>query len=131
MPFKKGDAQTAQWGKMGGAANIANREKMKQAFIDGICGNFDGYNEKLRLLRDGVEISEPEQEFLDRMEKNTEFAIPKLARKEIDLNSNGPITINIMQFNTAPLTQIQNEFSGSDWDQLTVVASPTVSGRSV
>ena len=121
MPFQKGNTLSVGKGRKG-----YDEEAWKN------IGSFlvtEGAEAYVMIMREN--IRENPDKFVVMFHTVLEYFKPKLARKEIDVNNNGPMTINILQFNAAPLTQIQNEFSGGDWDQLTVVASPTVSGRSV
>ena len=86
MPFTKETASIE--GKKG----IKAREKNKHdlwALIAG--GHKDDYNKKLERLKDGGELSKPESEFMDRVEK----LFPYTKARKTDVTSDGEKIIPI------------------------------------
>ena len=81
MPFQKGNTLAKK--------GVQAREKRKEdlwALIAG--GHKDDYNEKLEKLRDGKELSKPEQQFCDRVER----LFPYTKARKTDITSdNKPI----------------------------------------
>jgi len=66
-----------------------NTQERNDVLIKAITGGFDDYAKKLEELNKKNKLTKPEQEYMDRMEKIMEFAVPKLARKEVDITSKG------------------------------------------
>jgi hypothetical protein len=121
MPFQKGNKL---------AVGNRNYQTGKEAWEN--VGSFlvtEGAEAYVNLMREN--IRENPDKFVAMFHTVIEYFKPKLARKEVDVNNNGPVTINLLQFNSAPITPIPNESSGDDWDQLAVATPTTVSGRSV
>ena len=77
MAFTKGNQEAKKKAGVKQASHIG----AYLAYIAG--GAARAYYTKLEELAAGKELTEPEQEFMDRFEKNTEFVAPKLARTEI------------------------------------------------
>jgi len=96
MPF---DVQTAsEAGKKSVQVRLENKLRTNELIVKSITGGFVDYEEKLQRIRDGIELSGPEKEYMDRMERWTEFCIPKLARIDNNNNNSGEIKI-ILQHN--------------------------------
>ena len=117
MPFQKGNTLSVGKGRKG-----YGEEAWKN------IGSFlitEGAEAYVTIMREN--IKEDPDKFVAMFHTVLEYFKPKLARKEVDINGAGPVTINLLQFNSDKITKITNESSGGDWDQLTVVATPTVS----
>lgn len=78
MPFTKETAKSA--GKKGGQAGKFDGVGEYLSYL--ASGAARHYYTKLEQQAVGVELSEPEREFMNRFERNTEFIAPKLARNE-------------------------------------------------
>ena len=66
MPFKKGDPKTSEYARLGLQARAENKTRLWE-FI--ARGGADTYNEKLDKLSKGEELSKPEEQFMDRVER--------------------------------------------------------------
>lgn len=79
MPFEKNN-------KLWQKSVEARKEKKSRidSFFEMIAsGGITEYGEKLSKLAESQELSKPEIEFLDRMDKMVEYVRPKLARNEL------------------------------------------------
>jgi hypothetical protein len=94
--FQSVEARELQ--QKGVEARRENKERTNELVVKSITGGFVDYEEKLQKIRDGIELSAPEKEYMDRMERWTEFCIPKLARVDNNNNNSGSISI-ILQHN--------------------------------
>ncbi len=75
MPFKKGNRL--------GAKGAVQREKNRRDLFDLVASDHrDDYNKKLEELRDKKKLTEPEREFMDRVERLFPYVKPKLASVE-------------------------------------------------
>lgn len=61
-------------------ARKENKERRERFLVDLVMGNGEAYNSMLEKLRDDQDLTKNQKEFLDRLEKNFEFVIPKRAR---------------------------------------------------
>lgn len=57
--------------------NVIEREKLMFEFVNSKLGSYEEFMEQ---LRQGKEVGENERQFMDRLEKQFEFAFPKLSR---------------------------------------------------
>lgn len=70
-------------GRKGGLQRAENeRKKNLWLFGDG-KRDFDEYKKKMMKLQKGVELTKEELLWMEKVEKNLEFHIPKLARQEV------------------------------------------------
>ena len=87
MPFKEGNQLATK-----------NKGKSKTSHVQEYLaylgsGAARHYYEKLEEQANGKELTEPEREFMNRFERNTEFITPKLARTEVKEEIDQNITV--------------------------------------
>lgn len=107
MPFTTASATIE--GKKGGIASVA----VKQNLWDFIAsGGQRQYAEKLEKLEKGTKLTQPEKEFMDRVERL--FPYTKGKRGNVDSKGDTiPTNINILQTNNDDLLKILKEGSPS------------------
>jgi hypothetical protein len=81
MVFKKGDKEIPMKGV---EARKRNKEEREKLMVEFVTGKFDSYEKFMEQLRQGKEVGENERQFMDRLEKQFEFAFPK--RNRVDKN---------------------------------------------
>jgi len=96
MPFQKG---TTAW-KQSLEARKDNKTKLEGLLIWLASSGAEGYFEKLEQLKSKKELSEPEREFMDRVEFWAEFITPKLARTESKHEVDGAVSLEVIFKNT-------------------------------
>lgn len=79
MPFEKGNTL---W-KEGLKAKKENKLLINELMSIAVSGGFSDYVNKLDQLSKKKELTKQELEFMDRLEKLFEYAVPKLARTEM------------------------------------------------
>jgi len=91
MPFEKGNTL--------GRKAAKSREESKQRLWDFIAsGGAAKYHKKLEELSNGAELSKPEQEFMDRVERLFPFVKAKLSSVDQNMNLKGDIIINSVSY---------------------------------
>lgn len=107
MGFEKGNKLQAK--------SVASRKVNKQKrveFIAYLLGEgFASYSEKLKKLDEGIELSPPEREYMDRVEKMADFAIGRISRRDVDIKSGGESLGEILKTVT---DGIRNKSKGID-----------------
>lgn len=78
MPFQTGNKLWKEALK----SKEENKTRLQQFFDVIVDGGITAYSEKLEDLAEGKELSKPEVDFMDRLERHLEFVAPKLARTE-------------------------------------------------
>ena len=59
------------------------------------------YGDKMMILADGEEISKPEEQFMDRLERLIEYRAPKLARQEHTGANGAPLSLSVVHYGAA------------------------------
>lgn len=90
MPWKKGDTETA---RKGGTAAAEHRRGLEKLLVYMASEGSEAYNSKLEKLAGGEEVSPPEKDFMNRIERNMEYFAPKLSRAEIGGKDGGAIKV--------------------------------------
>ncbi len=89
MVFKKNDPETKKNSAKGKIARKENIRRENEMIVTAITGGFIPYEEKIQKIQKEEELTKPELDYMDRIEKWVEYSIPKLARKEVDITSKG------------------------------------------
>ena len=117
MPFQIGN----QLQRKGHQARKETELKRQTLFEYLATGGADAYNLKLNDLANGKELSEPEEQFMDRVERMMEYAKPKLARSEIKADIDTKMDVNIkltggqqVQELKPEVKEIKPELTGGD-----------------
>lgn len=79
MTFQKGN----QLWKKGLQSKKEQKSRMAQFIALVASGGITEYTDKLEKQSQGVELTKPEVEFMDRIERLIEYVQPKLARTEL------------------------------------------------
>lgn len=91
MPFAKGNTL---W-KESHRVQEENKDRMYAFFDIYQNGGMEAYADKLDKLNRKEKLTEPELEYMDRMQFWAEFIKPKLARKEVTGKDGGEIQAKI------------------------------------
>jgi len=94
MGFEKGNDL---W-KEGIKARKEKQDKMDAFFLDIIDGGIDEYAKKMRKLADGEELKKPEEQYMEKIEKWTNFIKPMRAREDGKGNADVGIKANSITF---------------------------------
>ena len=94
MPFETGNTA---WQKALDARN-KNKDDLARLVHEMVNGGYVSYDNKMFRLSNGEEISAPEEQFMDRLERHLEFALPKLARQEHTGANGAPLALAVLHY---------------------------------
>ena len=87
------------------AARNRNKDDLAYLIHDLVEGGYLQYSEKMYRLASGQSVSKAEQQFMDRIERHLEFALPKLARQEHTGKDGTPLTLSVVHYGNLPVLQ--------------------------
>lgn len=94
MPFEKGNKL---W-KEGHKARKENQLRLNELMGIVVSNGFTEYVEKLHKLSDKEKLEKPELDFMDRLEKLLEYAVPKLARTEVTGKNGKDLEVKLVKY---------------------------------